>query len=101
MCIFARKTIKSNIMLTEQERQQIAQKGISEEQLQAQLKSFEKGFPFLRLQAAASTTNGIIAPTEDEQEAYVNTWNRYKQEGHHITKFVLQQGFAFEFHEPR
>ena len=54
-------------MLTEQERQQIAKKGISEEQLQEQLKSFEKGFPFLRLQAAASTSNGIIAPTAEEQ----------------------------------
>ena len=85
MCIFARKTIKSNTMLTEQELQQIAQKGISEEQLQAQLKSFEKGFPFLRLQAAASTSNGIIAPTEEEQEAYVKIWNRYNHEGHHIT----------------
>lgn len=94
MCIFARKTIKSNTMLTEQELQQIAQKGISEEQLQAQLKSFEKGFPFLRLQAAASTSNGIIAPTEEEQEAYVNIWNRYKHEGHHITKFVPASGAA-------
>ena len=81
-------------MLTEQERQQIAKKGISEEQLQEQLKSFEKGFPFLRLQAAASTSNGIIAPTAEEQEAYVNTWNRYKQEGHHITKFVPASGAA-------
>ena len=81
-------------MLTEQELQQIAQKGITEEQLEAQLKSFEKGFPFLRLQAAASTSNGIIAPTAEEQEAYVNTWARYKQEGHKITKFVPASGAA-------
>jgi hypothetical protein len=81
-------------MLTEQELQQIALKGITEEQLQEQLKSFEKGFPFLRLQAAASTSNGIIVPTAEEQEAYVNTWNRYKQEGHCITKFVPASGAA-------
>ena len=56
------KTIKSNTMLTEQELQQIAQKGISEEQLQAQLKSFEKGFPFLRLQAAESRALTKLKP---------------------------------------
>jgi hypothetical protein len=81
-------------MLTEQELMQIAQKGITEEQLQAQLKSFEKGFPFLRLQAAASTDNGILVPTEEEQENYVNVWSRYKSEGHRITKFVPASGAA-------
>ena len=68
-------------MLTENDLLQIQQKGISEDQLKAQLQCFEKGFPFLSLQAAASTSNGIVAPSSDEQETYVNIWNRYKQEG--------------------
>ncbi len=80
--------------MTDQELQQLASKGISEEQLQAQLASFEKGFPFLRLRAAAGSDNGVIVPNADEQEAYVNTWNRYKQEGHRITKFVPASGAA-------
>ena len=88
------KNHKTNSMLTELELNQIAQKGITEEQLQAQLKSFEKGFPFLRLQAAASTANGIIVPSEEEQERYVNVWSRYKTEGHRITKFVPASGAA-------
>lgn len=83
-----------NHMLTDTELQQIAAKGISEEQLQSQLDSFEKGFPFLRLRAAAGTSNGVIVPTAEERESYVNTWNRYKQEGHRITKFVPASGAA-------
>lgn len=83
-----------NHMLTDTELQQIASKGISEEQLQSQLDSFEKGFPFLRLRAAAGTSNGVIVPTAEERESYVNTWNRYKQEGHRITKFVPASGAA-------
>lgn len=81
-------------MLTENDLLQIQQKGISEDQLKAQLQCFEKGFPFLSLQAAASTSNGIVAPSSDEQETYVNIWNQYKQEGHRITKFVPASGAA-------
>ena len=41
-------------MLTNQDLQQIAQKGITPEQIDVQLKEFETGFPFLRLEAANS-----------------------------------------------
>ena len=34
-------------MLTEKDLKQIAQRGISEEQIKTQLKQFETGFPFL------------------------------------------------------
>ena len=81
-------------MLSDQDRQQLAQKGISEEQLQKMLHSFETGFPFLKLKAAASVENGILRPTEEEQEGYVNAWKQYKSEGHHITKFVPASGAA-------
>ena len=81
-------------MITDTDLKQLAAKGISEEQLQSQLESFEKGFPFLRLRAAAGTGNGVMAPTAEEQENFVNIWNRYKQEGHRITKFVPASGAA-------
>ena len=41
-------------MLQEKDLKQIAAKGISEQQIDTQLKQFETGFPFLRLEAAAS-----------------------------------------------
>ena len=44
-------------MLTAQDREQLAEKGISEKQITAQLASFETGFPYLRLYAAASISD--------------------------------------------
>lgn len=81
-------------MLTDQDRALLARKGISEEQLNCQLHSFETGFPFLKLRAAASVENGILRPDEDARESYVQIWKQYKQEGHHITKFVPASGAA-------
>lgn len=81
-------------MFTQEDILQIEQKGISQEQIEAQLEHFRQGFPFLRLQAAASVGKGIIAPTEDEAEACIQAWNTYKIEGHVITKFVPASGAA-------
>ena len=50
-------------MLTQQDLQQIAAKGIAEEQLQKQMDDFKRGFPFLRLDSAATVGHGILAPT--------------------------------------
>ena len=50
-------------MLSEKDLKQIAQKGISQEQIENQLNEFKTGFPFLKLEAAASISRGIIALT--------------------------------------
>ena len=73
---------------------QIEQKGMNEEQINAQLENFKNGFDFLKLEGAAAVGNGIVAPTEDEAEAYIQAWNNYKAEGHNITKFVPASGAA-------
>ena len=83
-----------NTMLTEQDREQLRQKGISEEQLNQQLNNFQTGFPFLRLKSAASVGNGILRLADDEAERYVQVWDNYKAEGHRITKFVPASGAA-------
>ena len=82
------------LMLTAEDRKFLAQKGISEEQIQQQLEQFRQGFPYLKLRAAASIGNGIIAPTADECQKLVEAWNAYKAEGHRITKFVPASGAA-------
>ena len=81
-------------MFTEQDRLQLASKGISEEQALNQLKCFREGFPFLRLKNAAAIGNGIYAPSESEQQGFVEAWKAYKAEGHSITKFVPASGAA-------
>lgn len=80
--------------LSKQDISQIEARGISEEQVLDQLKQIEKGFPFLKLEAAASIDKGIVAPGKDEQDKYVNIWNDYKSEGHKIVKFVPASGAA-------
>jgi len=81
-------------MLTEKDLKQIAQRGISEEQINTQLKQFETGFPFLKLEAAAAVGNGIVAPNEQERQTYVKAWEQYKAEGHRVVKFVPASGAA-------
>lgn len=73
---------------------QIEQKGMNEAQINAQLENFKNGFDFLKLEGAAAVGKGIVAPTEDEAEAYIQAWNNYKAEGHNITKFVPASGAA-------
>lgn len=82
-------------MLTQEDKALLAKKGISEEQIAAQLACFEKGFPFLKLEAAASIGNGIVATSDSERDAYIKAWEAYKNEGGHVvTKFVPASGAA-------
>ena len=81
-------------MLSQDDLRQLAQKGISEEQLNNQLEEFKTGFPFLKLEAAASIGNGIVAPDETERKTFVEAWNAYKAEGRRVVKFVPASGAA-------
>jgi len=81
-------------MLSQEDGRKIAQKGISEEQVCTQGEEFKKGFPFLKIEAAAGIGKGIIAPADDERKAYIDKWNTYKAEGKKIVKFVPASGAA-------
>ena len=48
-------------MITTQDKELLAKKGITEEQIAEQLACFQTGFPFLKLDAAASIEKGIFA----------------------------------------
>lgn len=81
-------------MLEEKDLKQLADKGISQQQIETQIKQFETGFPFLKLEAAASIERGILAPSADEVDAYVKAWEDYKASGKKIVKFVPASGAA-------
>ncbi len=81
-------------MLSQEDLKQIALKGMTEEQINTQLKQFETGFPFLRLEAAASIGHGIVSPDADERAKYDKAWESYKAEGRKIVKFVPASGAA-------
>lgn len=81
-------------MLEEKDLKQLAAKGISEQQIETQLNQLKTGFPFLKLEAAASIERGILAPTDEEAQAYVKAWEEYKASGKKIVKFVPASGAA-------
>ncbi len=80
--------------MTPQDLQQLSERGITEEQVNKQLDNIKNGFPYLKLQAAASTEYGIMLPDELQKKHYVELWNQYKQGNHKIVKFVPASGAA-------
>ena len=81
-------------MLSQQDLKQIAEKGISEQQIERQLGEFKTGFPFLKLEAAAAIGKGIVAPDAAEGKKFVEAWQQYKAEGKKVVKFVPASGAA-------
>ena len=81
-------------MLTQQDLKQLAQKGISEAQIEKQLGEFKTGFPFLKLEGAAAIGKGIVAPSAEEVKQYVSAWQQYKAAGKKVVKFVPASGAA-------
>ncbi|WP_334168342.1 DUF4301 family protein [Phocaeicola paurosaccharolyticus] len=81
-------------MLTLDDKKQIEKKGICEEQIFDQLKSFERGFPFLELENAASVGNGILVHTEEDVKKFLDNWYNYKKDNRSILKFVPASGAA-------
>ena len=69
-------------------------KGISEEQIAEQLACFKKGFPYLKLSAAASVEKGILTPDTNEQKEYLDAWEGYRQTDKVVVKFVPASGAA-------
>lgn len=81
-------------MLSKEDLKQIAERGISEEQINTQLNEFKTGFPFLKLESPAAIGNGIYAPDTEERKRYATTWADYKAKGRQIVKFVPASGAA-------
>lgn len=82
-------------MLTQEDKDLLAKKGISEQQIAEQLACFEKGFPYLKLFAAASVENrGIMLIGEDAQKTYLAAWDSYKESDKKVVKFVPASGAA-------
>lgn len=82
-------------MITESDKIHLEEKGISIEQFQKQLNNFKAGFPFLELAGAASVEKGICVVPPDEEQKYLNDWDKYKSSvNRKIIKFVPASGAA-------
>ncbi|MBO7230202.1 MAG: DUF4301 family protein [Bacteroidaceae bacterium] len=69
-------------------------KGISAEQVAEQLRTFKTGFPFLKIEDAATIGKGILNADTAEIENYLNVWDNYCKAGNAILKFVPASGAA-------
>ncbi|PWJ42940.1 DUF4301 family protein [Sediminitomix flava] len=79
-------------MLLNKDLQQLTSKGLSQNQIRQQLLLFEKGFPHLQLQKAATIKNGILSLTEEEAEDFISTYeNDFFGK---VEKFVPASGAA-------
>lgn len=82
-------------MLTLNDKELLLKKGISEEKIAEQLACFEKGFPYLKLSAAASVDNkGILKTDEAGQKEYLAAWDAYLNGDKKVVKFVPASGAA-------
>lgn len=81
-------------MFTDKDLELFKQRKVSVEQIENQLESFKKGFPFLKLVSAATINNGIIRVSESERDRYVKVWDEYLLGTGNILKFVPASGAA-------
>ncbi len=81
-------------MISKADQALLSKKGISAEQVAEQLRKFKTGFPFLKIEAAATIGKGVLAPSESEADEYLKVWDAYCAGGKSILKFVPASGAA-------
>lgn len=69
-------------------------KGKTQEQLQEELRMLAEGFPFLKIESAATPGHGIFVLDEKMEEQALKIWSQYLESGAKITKMVPASGAA-------
>lgn len=72
----------------------IEKKGITAEKLHSQLKMLKEGFPFLKLQGAATPAKGIVTLTPEMEKHSTEIWHQYLEKGAKVVKMVPASGAA-------
>ncbi|MGJ8665607.1 MAG: DUF4301 family protein [Patiriisocius sp.] len=80
-------------MFTQNDLQNLRERGLSEEQVKQQINTFKKGVPFAQIVTAASIGNGIEALNENAQKDCAAYYDKNKA-GLDIVKFVPASGAA-------
>ena len=82
------------MQFTIEDKNQIKEKGISQDKIDEQLSYFENGIPTLNIQKPATLDQGIIEVSIEGQAKYISTWNEYLKTDKKVTKFVPASGAA-------
>ena len=80
--------------LTIKDKEVLQHKGKTEEKLLEELKMLKEGFPYLKIEAAATPGHGITVLDEKMENDATNIWNQYLASGAKITKMVPASGAA-------
>jgi hypothetical protein len=80
-------------MLTENDKIQLNQKGISQAEIHQQIDFFRKGFPWMNLGKAATPTDGVLQLSLEDVEKYQHIFDQKKSELS-ILKMVPASGAA-------
>ena len=76
-------------MITNADQDLLQKKASARQSSTNSLHVLSKGFPYLKLAAAASVEHGILSPNADEEAAYLAAWQNYKADtNHRVVKFV-------------
>ncbi len=81
-------------MLRPEDLELLKNKGISEAEVESQLKRFVTGFPYLKISDAARVGAGIFRLDDEEIDAALERWNEYLEHGGEVCKFVPASGAA-------
>ena len=81
-------------MLNDNDLKTIAEKGITTEQIEQQLKRFTTGFPFLKIHSVATIGNGIKRLSQNDEVRYIKCWQKFQSSGGTIEKMVPASGAA-------
>ncbi len=79
---------------TPKDLEQFKAHGIAPETVEKQLERFRTGFPYLHIEAPASTDYGIVVVDEELAEDALASWNEFLNAGGDVLKFVPASGAA-------
>ena len=74
--------------------EQLKERGISVEQVEAQLERFRTGFPYLKIESPSAPQNGILTFSPELIDTCKARWDEYLADGGDVTKFVPASGAA-------
>lgn len=72
----------------------LAERGISTEEIEDQLSQLRTGFPYLKIEAPATTENCIKHPSPEMERKAVEIWNQFIESGGTSVKMVPASGAA-------
>ncbi|MCM1348308.1 MAG: DUF4301 family protein [Firmicutes bacterium] len=81
-------------MLSQEDIAYIEERGMDLAQVEAQLKRFETGFPYLKIKDAARQGQGITVLDAEGENKAIERWKQFLADGGDVCKFVPASGAA-------